>query len=604
MTAALEKSLEPVVKEIIDTVSALRDEIKDEMSMKDFGVKSIDFAIERLSEAVHELGKKTDGEVEPDNARIAELVRDFATKNADEQMAILKEIMKNSNTNAVFAKKMTDDVAKQMVTALDKLVALTAVSLVEQKSTDTELIRNERDRMRAEARGRSEGRTRGGISTKKEDDRTLLQKLIDGLFGNDKNSFMAQISRGIEALALGIGTVGILSLIPKSVREFIDEYVTAFAEATLLLQNNLLKPLFKILEHIPILGAIAKKLPFLAVILAAFDVLPKTFEKFKTEGWASALETAMQGLYKFFVTDISVMAGKLVDSMLEGLFGPKIKEVLNFTGWAETFGTAVDNVITDFVEVVKNLWNGDHAKADAAALNLFWDVIDGIVASIRSLFKFDPEIEFSVRELVEGMWADLVVKIDTTIERIKTFFTFDIPEGVKALKLKLTDLFVDTPIRLYNEALIGLAEWATELKASVIAAVKNIATSWMTTITTAFHDAITVGINIKDEITAWLARLWKGVSDWIYDNTIGMLPGMSDSKVTPVPGKTGAAERERDLVKKSMSIANVGRGRGSPSIVNVQKSQSSHVSNFATMRTDRASRRDPLAGSIGGGGGW
>lgn len=610
MAQALEKSLEPVVKEILNTVKDMIDKLSDDelkANRETLGAHSIDFAIERLTEAIEDM-KPKDGEAEPDLKDVVEMMKGFSDKKADEQMMILKDIMKSSQVSATFGKKLVDDISKDMTEALDKLIAIETAATVAQMASASEMMKIEKDRDRIINRGNAEKRARPGQADDTKGEKTLLDKLLSMFTSTKDGGFMGMLMKGFDKILFGAGAIGLLSLIPKTFREFIDEYIVAFTEVRAMLQNSWLKPLFKIIEGLPIIGAIVKKLPILSAILGAFDIIPKMFEKYQTDGWWGAIEAGLQGLYKFFVGDIVKLGGKIMDWMVEKLFGPDIAAALSFEGWAETFNDAVEGVILGFIDSWKKLFSGDFSGFAETVAKTYAGIVNGIVNSLSALFKWEPGMAFNISE-----------KYDEWMKRAKEADEADAARA-KAKREEWMNWFKSFDDEWFKGTKEAWTAWAGKIKDDSVAAVTKVAGDWMTWIQTSITDALSAAVDIKEDIKNWLQSLWKGVSDWLYDSTIGQLPGMAREKEAPGPVSTGPkVDRyktlETQIAKKGMALQFQGlapRGGGATVIQNSQKNQNStNISNYSVSGpANRASLKNPLAASVGngwgggGGGGW
>lgn len=629
LKAALVSALAPVMSEIGETIREMR-KISDKSS-GEFNAAAVTFAIERLNEAVKKLAEEA-GPGDTSSERVAAAAMGFSAKKQDEQLAVLKEMLKNSKFQNEITKEMSRTVAEDLYRSMDRLVEISTMSDKNARRAALELLKNEKERERRESRSRSESRSRN--QRQDAPDKTMLEKLLSFL-NKPSQGFIASIIDGVQKVAFGIGLVGLVSLIPKKFREFIGDYVGAFTTIRVLLKNSWLAPLFKILESIPILGAIVKKLPYLSAVLAAFEILPKVAEEFQKNGIWSAAETALQGIYDFFVGDLVKLVATFADNVKEGLFGKKIAAMLDFSAWADTFNAGVGNVVTDLVDFVKQffvvLTSGvDDGSLDKIAWKLVRDVVDGYVAGIRALFKFNPEDDFSLRAAVEDTWTSVAESVKSFMDDVKRwvsggatpqekmavydafkYVVYDLPmEALSANGRFLLDSMSSFAANLKSkitESLGSLEEYRLNLRQSFVDFVTQTWDKASDALTKSVDDVIAAGINIKDDVEAWLRSIWKAVADWTYDNTVGMIPGLGRSETSSPEVSTPTPRMENissNIKKLSVAETKKQQAWSSPAAVMNQNNRTSHVTNFSVVGGRRVSPMNPNRQSTGGGGGF
>jgi hypothetical protein len=463
---AVDRVMKPYVEEIRSKISEVRKASKQ--PEEDFNKGAFLYSIKRIEEAVDQItrrkekGGKDDA---PDDAEVISLVAGFRREDKRMQERIVQKLLKNDNLNQEFMKSLITGVSrtfKDMLTVTENPAAA--------GSSATDKVAEVMEKIDArQSREDSKNSTRDAEDEvvqddeKKSEEGGFFKKLLDFLTKNDTNDFLMAITKGLAKLAFGIGAIGLLSMVPKQVREYIGDVTATFAMVKKLLTGELLVKvynlftkipiigtvakaigtffggvmnlfgkipfigpllksipsflgsMFKMFDNLPIIGAILKKVPVLNWILAAFEILPKMFEKFKTGGIWAALETGLQGIYQFFVGDVLGIVGKLIDYIQNKIFGV---ELIDFTAMFEKFNGMVGGAIGHLTDSVKALFNLDFKQFSESAMAFGKDLFGILTLGISTLFS---SIDFSALASIAKDWV--ISLMDTILDGIGSAFT-------------------------------------------------------------------------------------------------------------------------------------------------------------------------------------
>lgn len=626
LIAALSRALEPVTEEIENTVKELRS--ISPLGESEFNSHAVTFTLERLSEAVEEMVEKA-GPGERSAEWVAAAARGFSDKSLDEQNEILSEMLKNTKFQTKLTSEFLRIVGDDLYKNLDKLVEIGELSRTDAVRDAEEMARIERERDRRDSRGRAESRVRRTRPEEKQQD-GILAKLLEALNGRG-----GLFSNLMDKITFGIGGIGLASMLPKEVREFIGDFTSAFTTIKTLLQSSWLAPMFKILESIPIVGAILKKVPLLAAILAGFEIIPKVWERFQSEGGWAALEEGLQGVYRFFVGDLVELVGGWMDKIKVGLLGATVADKVDFSAMTRVTNDVIGNIITDVVSVVREIGKilvtgVDDGTLDKVATDLFWDLVDGWVAIVRSFLKYDPESEFSVRQIVEEFWSETAAKIERFFDNVKRWWSegftdeekeiitraftavvYDAPlEVLKSVGSWMRGVAADLGEKLYaamTSALASVEDIRVDLRDSLVSMATGAWESVKRAVMDAVETAIEAGLNLGEDIKTWFRDMWSVIKNAIWDSVASVMPGMSPSVAEPDGSLSGVNRLEK--VTGNIVGLTTPQHRGAPvapvtatSIVNQNKAAT--IQNYGVIGPRRAGTLNPNSSSTGGGSGW
>lgn len=397
----------PFLEEIKNTIKEVRSISKQ--PTEEFNSDAFLYSIRKIEEAAAKMSKKGPGERGPDNVEMLKLITNFRKEDRKMQEHIIKRLLQDEDISRKFSEGLVQSVDSSFKSIMgaaepNPIKSNTGEQVVEdlKKKNLSDKNKDSRD----ETRKKEDSVVK---KSKKDDkDQGVLAKLLDFLTKNDKNTFLAAITQGIAKLAFGVGAIGLVSMLPKQVREFVGQFT-----ATLQFMKNVVNGEFllkiagmfknipiigkiasiipeffgsvlKVFSHLPIIGAILRKVPILNWIFAAFDILPKMLEKYKSGGIWAALQEGLQGVYRFFVRDVLELVGKFANWIEKKLFNT---DIIDFSAVFKAFSDQVLNGIGDIVRIVKALFKLDFKEAWAGVKSLASDIFHMIVDPIKALFK-------------------------------------------------------------------------------------------------------------------------------------------------------------------------------------------------------------------------
>ena len=281
---ALITALKPVVDEITELVIEVRKDNPGTSNQR-FQAEAIQYIVDRLKVAVDEMTSKEGGVVT--NSDVLMLLDGFAKKSSVEQRKLLSEMLKNDKAQTELLKVMESSIFDEMLAYMHKLVDLETVGQKDQKAARGELKRFEEERARLAAQQASKSSGRVDMKSLIPEE-SKMDKLMDFLHRMSSGSLLRDIGALFTDLGLLIGAGGLLSMLPKEVREFVDDFTATFTVIREALKSSWLAPMLNIIEHLPILGSLIRKIPVLNAFFAAFEIIPKMIEGYKVEGWIGA----------------------------------------------------------------------------------------------------------------------------------------------------------------------------------------------------------------------------------------------------------------------------------------------------------------------------
>ncbi len=473
---ALGRVLEPYFEDIvkkIDDVSASNPNMSQKKLVVESGIATVDILEKALTDIAH---KQKESGTALTNTDVLKIMTDFSKESVDSQNTLVARLMTNDKalkgavegiTAKVFAeavmlnksaedsgisKKIDDvvmavrqntylnpaqgggpsiapDLDEPVVKAVDKLNDTLS------KNSDSTIDSEREKKAKKEKKG------------DEPEQGALMKKLLDFLSKNDSINFISAVSNGLSKLAFGVGAIGLVSMIPKEARRFIDDFTASFQVLRTMVESNLLSPItklftnvpllgkltsiipsffssiFKIFDHMPLIGAILKKVPFLNTIFAAFEIIPKMLEKYRIDGVWGALEAGLKGIYDFFVGDVLNLFGKFLDWVQLKVFNT---ELIDFSSMAQNFNKMIGDVITKIIDATKALFSIDFRAFGERAMSLAVDIFKDVTHGISSVFS---DIDWSGMAKAAGDWVMSLFKMisDTISEfissSVKEWFT-------------------------------------------------------------------------------------------------------------------------------------------------------------------------------------
>jgi hypothetical protein len=597
---AVAEILRPILKEIDDTTKEMARQFgkgKNDVAFQQF---AREFKVDRLVEALRDMVDKDASKQMSTEQGVKELMT-LTQKSRAEQVDVLRQLLASEKFNTSLMKSFITDVAMKELGSLEQLVALGVLSREERRRAESEILRSQRDKDRIESRNRSEGRIRGG--RRDEDESTgILSRIADRLERINDGSLFGGLGRAVEYGVVGLGTLGLASMLPKQVQEFVGDFTAAFTTIRKLMQSSFLAPMIKILDNLPILGLISRKIPLLSAVLAAMEILPKTLERFKSDGIWGALQEGLEDVYQFFVGDIVNLVAKLAENIKVGLFGPETAKNLHFEDFGHSLNAGLRQIIGDVVDGLKAAFQGDWKALDRAAYEALWSLVDLNLKSYAALFQIDLPETGTIRKVAEKEYAEFADAVMSWVDwfsvRSDDFGKWQRAAAVRAQRW--TDDF--RKWRLGAEVSVG--QFWSEGLPNMVAKLNS--------------------VDIDALVVEGVTKLAKGILDWLYDNTVGKLseidltgafkrmftPSFLLNEPTPSPlglmAPTTSRGKKFESVEKLATEKEVyvpaGRLGGVRTSVQVNNRPSSaHVTNLSVSGLKSASPTSPLSSTFGGG---
>jgi len=563
---ALSTAMEPVVKEIGDSIKTLRKQ--SDLTAKEFNDKALTYAVRRMEEAIRELGKRKPGEAETSEQRVMDGVEGFANKPKTEQVDLLKEILKNDTFTGTILKELLQSVDGHLHKTLEALVGVTIIGNHDRKKAEDRLATFEKDKTTKKKASAAALRARGG---KRPSSRFAAKAEGAGahLLGN---------------LAFDVGLVGLLTMLPNTVKDFVSRFTSAFTVIKTLLNDSWLAPLFKILDRLPIIGMITRKIPFLNAFFFAWDHLMDIVDSYNKGGMWAAVETTLKDLYSFFVGDLVKYAGQFMDYLTKKMFGPGVADKISFSGFAEGISQLFKDLITDNVKALKDLFAGNFSGFAGDVGSMFKDLIQNTVDNFKRLFKMDPNFDLSkfsaeVWDFVKTKFSNVVTSLVGAIEIV--------PDVVADLKKSVVDKFTS-----WKDAASGFV------------------TSYLETWKMMWDDAIKSLADSAENTKIWFQNTYNSILDSIWNSivdTIKSIPGLSrltdmtsferHSATVPYVGQNKTQKQEAGIVQQTMALQATtasGPHSRSPTIFQTQNKNSSSVTNYVSPSIKPAGSSSPL----------
>jgi hypothetical protein len=496
---AIAKALRNEMKSVVGELTAIQTRIAKaaEKQDREYVNGALDFALKRIAKAVTDLGKQGKELRTVDEFQSAATT--FIKKNSTEQLITLKSLLKNEDVANELTFKMQQEFIDTMNKDLMQLIDKTNQGNIDRKNAAQEYIKQES--LKDKKASRAEAREKAGLMKKyagDDDPQGILKKLTDLLGKSGSGGFFGFISNAMATAGAMAGAAALITMLPDKVKEILGNFTAAFTTIKTLLGSNLLKPMFDLLSKIPVIGAIAKKIPILSGFLFFLENFTDIAKKFTTDGILAGIELTVQRIYKFFVGDLMEMLGGFMNTIVKKLFN---SEALDFSAYAKKFNESVAQVFTDLFGVIGSLWEGDHAEADRLAAKMFFDIVDGIVNSVRALFKMDGEFD-------SKKW------FNETVDSITKFAnTYLSDEAIAGFFKDTWNNFTMVVKEGFYDAMenIGL------ISASIESWMKGLWWQGSNAIMSTFQSVIKGAVDIKDDIVAWVWGIWETIKNAISD---------------------------------------------------------------------------------------
>lgn len=584
----LAQALAPTMREIEKTVAEVRKQNPNE-SETAFILRSVTYSMDRIKEAVEALAADDKDALSKDELLAA--ITGFDEKSSKEQKAILSRMLANSDFQSKVLDGLYESMRDDAAADVKELLAVARESGLTEKQLLDETKRREEQRLNGVRQSRADRVKSEPDRDSAEDLASLLKKLLG--FGSG-GGFLGEVAMVARQGATLLGAFGMLKLLPEEVTKFVGDFTATFTLIREAFKASWLAPVLKIIEGVPLLGTIVKKLPLLNVIMASWEVLPKMVEEWRKKDWLAGIETGITELYKFFVGDVIEIVGDLIDKLQNRLFGRVVFSVGEF--------------VRDAYEQFK--------KETAEKIQVLRDAI--ATGDIASLFKF---------EIREGSIADHVAKL---ISRVASFFS-DVYNDPRPVTQQLSDAVTglkdgvvgwleevgESATKWVAEQRQKLRDWvvstAKDARATVVDAkafVENLTTelweSAKAAIMGALERAYESMVDLKDDMVAWINEIVEGLKNYILDQLpFGVGDYLRDEKPEVQGDARKALDNERETMIKASEAQAAMRKISSmlpsaPVTVNrVDRSVRSHVSNFISGRP-RGGDVGPLGASLGG----
>lgn len=587
---ALAKAVEPVTKEVERMVETVVDYFPD-TKREDYKRYSMEYAVERLAEVIKGLA----ADKGPTTATDAvSAMTGFAGLSEKEKDTVLGQILANDRMQTEILKNMSKSFEKDMGDNLEKLIDLNIAAAKGDKAARDFIEKIERERDRKNAQKTDSAKYQHKTGTLGRAARAM-----------DPKGILGEITAFLNDLGLIVGAFGAVSMIPKQVRESIDEYVAAFVEVRALLKTSFLKPVLEILEKLPIVGTIAKKLPYLSAILAAFDVLPKLFDKFKTGDWWGALETGLKELNRFFLTDVLDLVGQLANYIEKKLFDT---DAIDFETIGKSWSIMFDHYVDSLIKGWKGVLAGDFGQTGKAIGEAVVNFANDAVNAVRALFKMPRDFDIAkeslkLKDYVVSKFYELKTEFTTAFYGLVNYTVTSVKAAaatvVSMVSKKFTEL-ADSAVKRVNEA----KEWVVDVAASVPGMIGDVWTAVKDKIVDTLVEALDSLVGLKDDMADWFV----GIVDAIKAKILSYIPFMEDEKPVAEVSQSSRSMRktESNIIRSTMAAEDAKSWKSASPTSRapvVSNKSSTQINNLAVTGKHRVGTRNPLSVSSGGGGG-
>lgn len=509
MVKAMTEALEPVAEEISDLVSTMRRAYPD-VSEKQFRAEALNYTVDRLREAVEEMTSKDGGMVT--SADVIGMLDGFSKKSTAEQKKLLGEMLKNDKFQTELLKGIEKTFADEMLITLHKLLDIEQLSLKDQKAAREELKKFEEDRARRMRE--SESKNAGRIDIRKlSSEDTLSDKILDFLHKMTGGGLFRDLAQIFSDLGLLVGAGGLLSMLPETFRKFVGDFTAAFQTISTLLRASWLEPIFKILETIPILGAILKKIPYLNALLAAMEIIPEIAKKFSKEGIWGAIEAGLKGIVKFFVIDVIDLVGQLADYIEKKVFNI---DIFDFSSVAKNFQKTTSDTIDSWIKTFKLLFQGEFIEAGKNIFKGMLTFFDDTIQMIVEFFHVKEDWKILISDMAQKVKNTLADSINAAMSRVidvKDWIVNGVIDSWNFIEKTVKDKFTEA-----TTAVIDIKDRVVKLLEDTWTAIKD-------AIWTAFTAALASITDLKDRITQWLDDIVNSVMKKLTDSIPGPIKG-------------------------------------------------------------------------------
>lgn len=620
LSDAVQRVFKPVVDEMLEKLDTVKKATPEKNDIA-FYVHTMQYAIDSVKESIKSMTAQQEKPLS--SAEVVNLISTLSDKNAQEQEAVLSQLL----SNKVFQGEILSKVDKELFAVMNEhLEELVKASEVEKKDRDDVKSRDAaKDRMvtRKESEVRAKRQTNTDIVTDLTKGMRALPNMLD------------DIVMGLRNVGVLFGAAGLFSMLPKQVQEFIGTFTQTFTYIRGLLNNSFLAPMMRLVEGLPLLGPLVKKLPYISAFVAAFEIIPDTLEAYTRDGIWKAMEVGLRKTYDFFVGDVADLVAQFGEWVQEKLFGSVI---VDLRGAVSAFSERAHEFALDMVKTVKSYLTGDwkgmlsglsglaedtinaFVNAGLAAFRLpaNWDasekatqlwgavtesisslkssIISGIVGAGSDVVNYGSGLWSSLTESVSNKWTRVVGSIEEMM--------FDATVFVNSIR--------DAVTQKWNSGIEAIGD----IKESVADTFTGLWTTIKNKITSAFDEAVASLSSLKDMMATWFETMVKKTANYIVD----FLPmGLGDSLKFEIPTdekttvkseitpKVEPVEKERRLMTSTQRLEKAQRdeGRRGPvrqQNVKVDNRRTSSEHNINVGGAVRAtSRGGPLETSNGGG---
>jgi hypothetical protein len=572
-------------------------------------------ALRGLVQTLHEVAdrvapKAADGETVLTSQQIEDAVSTMSA-NVEEQNEILLKAMKNDEFRAKFMDAILEDMEKKLTKSLDGITLSSMKIHMENKEREDKRAKDDERRVQ-ESRAKNRGRKEEGAGS--AIDRLIDFLTLNALGGGGRGGLGAVI----EKLGLTIGTLGLITMLPEKVEQTLGDITASFA-AIRKLTAGFLGPIFRMLDNLPVVGAIVRKIPYLNAILFFFDNVTDIAKKFSKEGVREGLKLTLDRLYDFFVGDVIELVGSGLDK-LENLLG------VDWVDW-EARGKELrkkgDDWVTRLGKVLFDpLTPEQQAKGDANRKMVkdafkwvqgWYEYLDGLDKDLHAKWftfwgdawaatkKWFEDSTASVRTSV-GEWAEAGKKLLTDPEVLAQMGEYLLGK-VSSIGTSVGTFFVDS----WNSAMELLPDFGG-------LSVESISKKW--------DDAVAALPSLVDEVSALFAGFWESIKKWAKDAFDSVTLGWfsSDAPAQPsgqapiarAPNRAEVISGASDLRKAregALRDAQAKSDRGQRGLSRGGTANDNRVSNrtsvsqtsYSISGSVKAGRNDPLNS---GGSGW
>jgi phage-related protein len=494
---ALQKALAPIVEEMTANIEKTMRAAPPEKSDVAKFVHAMEYSMDGIRAAILELTAK---DVKPPSSdEIVNMIDSMNEKSEEERRDLISVLLTNGKFQNEVLSKLDKGLFLVMNESLDELLKVT--------KDKEKLERKERDEEKR-AKNKKESEAKAKIQAKEESRPMSLR---------DVPNLIDDLVDGLKNLGVLFGAVGLFSMLPKKVQEFIGDFTATFTYIRELMQNSFLAPVLKLLERLPVLGPLIRKLPVITAFVAAFEIIPDVLARYSKDGIWKAIETGLIGVYKFFVEDVLKLVSQFSNWIQEKMFGGVF---VDLTDAIDVLGEHARQYALDFVATIKSFLTGDWKGVLSGVGALAEDVINAFVNVGLSIFKLPANWDTS--EKIAELWG--------TITDYVGGLGAGITSWVSGLVDGLTD-YVSDKWRAATGAIDDFGGWMSGLIDGMISFVSDKWNSavnavddfggWMSGLIDGLisfvSDKWNAALTWGEETGAWMAGLWTSLTTYVSD---------------------------------------------------------------------------------------